>query len=92
MILYLEIKNFQVTLALKKGSKIIDKLSWKDNKSLLEKLLPSIDTLLVRNGKTVRDLKDVKSKIDTNRSFSASRIAMATVETLKFCISVDRSS
>ena len=88
MILSFQInKTAEVTLSLKEKGKIIDQLCWQDKQNLSEKLLPKINVLLKRNNITAKGLDDVNLRIDMEESYSAYRIAAATRETLRYCIS-----
>ncbi len=88
MILSFQInKTAEVTLSLKEKGKIIDQLCWQDKQNLSEKLLPKVNVLLERNNITAKGLDDVNLRIDMEESYSAYRIAAATRETLRYCIS-----
>jgi len=88
MILNFQInKTAEVTLSLKEKGKIIDQLCWQDKQNLSEKLLPKVNVLLERNNITAKGLDDVNLRIDMEESYSAYRIAAATRETLRYCIS-----
>ena len=64
---------------------LLGESSWKDQRDLLEKLLPGINDLLAKMGVGVTDIRDFRLDIDVPESYSTYRIAKATVETLKFC-------
>lgn len=79
------VRSPQVKIMLVEGSNLLGESSWKDQRDLLEKLLPGINDLLTKMGAKITDVRDFRLDIDVPESYSTYRIAKATVETLKFC-------
>ncbi|MEA3273157.1 MAG: hypothetical protein U9Q72_00975 [Patescibacteria group bacterium] len=87
MILVLQIdKTAKASISLEERGKLIDQLRWQDKQNLSEKLLPKINILLKRNNITVQELEDVNLAVDMEESYSAYRIASATMKTLRYCM------
>lgn len=81
----LEIKKSLVTASLldDKGRKL-DFVSWKDERNLMERLLPGIKELLEKNNLQIGDIHDFDYDIDVPESYSTYRIGKAVMETLRF--------
>ena len=73
-----------IELQLKNGRKIIDTFAWNDQYSLSEKLLPSIDALLKKNGLSAKDVEKVSSIASAVTSVTSVRIIKAVEKALNF--------
>jgi len=85
MKLRLVIEKSNVTISLyNKNDQVIDSSTWRDDRNLLEKLLPEIDALLNKNGAQIDEVDEIDYSIDVPESYSTYRIGKAVMETLKF--------
>jgi len=85
MKLRLVIEKSNVTISLHgKVDQVIDSSTWRDDRNLLEKLLPEIDALLNKNGAQIDEVEEIDYSIDVPESYSTYRIGKAVMETLKF--------
>ena len=64
MKLFIKIKDQDIKLELIQENQVFDILEWRDERDLLESLLPNIEKLLAKNKLDVKDLE----KVDFNRS------------------------
>jgi hypothetical protein len=63
-----------IKLILKDDRKIVDELTWNDEYTLSEKLLPNIDLLLGRNKVSKKEIEKVTTKISKNSGVTSKRI------------------
>jgi tRNA threonylcarbamoyl adenosine modification protein YeaZ len=88
MILYFNAaKDKEITTALVKGSKIIDRLKQKGDFKVSEYLLPLIDKLLKKNRIGFEDLTGIIT-ISGIGPFTSVRIAVAVANTLSFALKI----
>lgn len=89
MNIIIELKSSSVELFLKKGSEVVDKIEWKEDFDLSQKLLLGIDEILVRNNLIIDDIKSVDVSPDVSDKLTTFRIAQIVSQTLNKCKSVD---
>jgi hypothetical protein len=80
MNLTIEIENKIIKIILQEKSKIIDEISFADERNLMEKLLPAIDKILTRNNLKLQDIKKARLKSDLSDNFTTPRIARTVVK------------
>ncbi|HBI34314.1 MAG TPA: hypothetical protein DEA43_01820 [Candidatus Moranbacteria bacterium] len=74
MILQISLDGNDIKLTLKDGRKIVDELSWNDEYTLSEKLLPNIDELLRKNKISKSKIEKVTTKISKTSGVTSARI------------------
>ncbi|MDD5464231.1 MAG: hypothetical protein PHP62_03720 [Candidatus Moranbacteria bacterium] len=74
MNLLISLDGNSISLALKDGRKIVDELSWNDEYTLSEKLLPNIDELLRKNKVSKNEVEKVTTKISKTSGVTSARI------------------
>jgi len=82
MNILIDIKNGEIRLYLKKKDKIVDELSFCDERNLTEKLLPEIDKLLKRNKLDISDVVNSHVDSDQSDSFTSTRIAKTVAQVI----------
>ena len=74
MILQISLDVNDIKLTLKNGRRVVDDLSWTDEYTLSEKLLPNIDVLLKKNKVEKEEIEKVITKITKNSGVTSARI------------------
>jgi len=74
MILQISLDGNDIKLTLKDDRKIVDELSWNDEYTLSEKLLPNIDVLLRKNKISKSEIGKVTTKISKTSGVTSARI------------------
>jgi len=74
MILQISLDGNDIKLTLKDDRKIVDELSWNDEYTLSEKLLPNIDELLRKNKISKSKIEKVTTKISKTSGVTSARI------------------
>lgn len=87
MEILITIKDKKIRLAILKKNKELDFLEIEDERSLAERLLPEIDSLLKRNKLASRDIKKMKVESDQGDSFTTTRIARSAAAAWNFAAS-----
>jgi len=85
MNLLIKVKDQKISLTLKKGDKIADKIEWEDKSDLSLSLLKNLDKLLVRNKINAMDLNKSDVNIE-GAGMSTSRIAKTVSKTVNYCL------
>ncbi|EKE18950.1 MAG: hypothetical protein ACD_9C00188G0004 [uncultured bacterium] len=80
MILQISLDVNDIKLILKEGRKIVDELSWNDEYTLSEKLLPNIDLLLRKNKVAKHDIQKVTTKITKTSGVTSKRIVQTVAK------------
>lgn len=80
MILQIILDVNDIKLVLKDGRKIVGELSWTDEYTLSEKLLPNIDELLKKNKVSVDEVTKAMAKISKTSGVTSSRIVQTVVK------------
>lgn len=78
LIISLDVNN--ISLTLKDGRKIVDELTWTDEYTLSEKLLPNIDELLSKNKVSPDEVTKAVAKISKTSGVTSSRIVQTVVK------------
>lgn len=86
MKILLEIKEKKIKIILKDRKKILEELTFLEERNLSEKLLPTIDRLLKKNKLQPQDVKDFQLKSDLGGNYTTFRIAKTVAEAFKFAV------
>jgi tRNA A37 threonylcarbamoyladenosine modification protein TsaB len=86
MKILLEIKEKKIKIILKDRKKILEELTFLEERNLSEKLLPTIDRLLKKNKLQPQDVKDFQLKSDLGENYTTFRIAKTVAEAFKFAV------
>ena len=86
MTVEIKIKNNWVEFFLKKGKKVLDRVKFKQEHSLSEKLLPAIDKLITKNKLKTADVKRIEFNSDVPDSYTTFRIVSAVKEAFNWAI------
>lgn len=84
MIIGIKIEERQVELILKDKKSVLDRIGFKGEYQLSERLLPEIDKLLKRNKLKKEDIKNIKSETTIGKSFTTYRIAKTVEKVFNF--------
>lgn len=80
MNLIIELDGNNISLIIKKVSKIIDRSDWQGEYSLSEQLLPKIDELLKKNKIDKKEIRKVVPKISRISGVTSSRIVQTVAK------------
>jgi tRNA A37 threonylcarbamoyladenosine modification protein TsaB len=86
MKILLEIKSGWIKIILQDGKKILDAVSFLEERNLSEKLLPTIDKLLKKNKLQPEDMADFQVVSDLGENYTTFRIAKTVAEAFKFAV------
>ncbi len=92
MILQILLDVNDISLTLKDGRKIVGELSWTDEYTLSEKLLPNIDLLLKKNKISKNEIRKVTTKITKNSGVTSSRIVKTVARAWKVADSLNHAN
>jgi hypothetical protein len=76
----IEIKQGMIGILLVDKSKILDRISFPEERNLSEKLLPIVDEFLKKNRLSVQDIERMELKSDLDESWTTYRIAKSVTE------------
>ena len=85
MNLEIEVVDKKISLILKKGDKIKDKITWEDENNLSLSLLKNLDKILSENKISAMDLNKSDVKI-ISAGLSTERIIETVSETVNYCL------
>ncbi len=74
MILQISLDGDNIKLSLRNGRKCVDVLTWNDEYTLSEQLLPNIDKLLQKNKIAKKQIEKVTTKITKTSGVTSARI------------------
>jgi tRNA A37 threonylcarbamoyladenosine modification protein TsaB len=86
MKILLEIKSGWIKILLKDEKKILDEVSFLEERNLAEKLLPTIDRLLKKNKLQPQDIQDFQVVSDLGENYTTFRLAKTVAEAFKFAV------
>ncbi|KKP94387.1 MAG: hypothetical protein US25_C0031G0001 [Candidatus Moranbacteria bacterium GW2011_GWE1_36_7] len=86
MILQISLDGNDIKLTLKDGRKRVDELSWNDEYTLSEKLLPNIDDLLRKNKVSKNKIEKVTTKISKTSGVTSARIVRTVAAAWKISL------
>ncbi|PJA87386.1 MAG: hypothetical protein CO140_04640 [Candidatus Moranbacteria bacterium CG_4_9_14_3_um_filter_40_7] len=84
--LLLEIKSGWIRIVLKDEKKVLDELSFLEERNLSEKLLPTIEQLLRKNKLQPQDIQDFQVTSDLGENYTTFRLAKTVAEAFKFAV------
>ena len=73
----------EIKLVLRSGKKIVGELSWTDEYTLSEKLLPNIDALLRQSKISKNEVQKVATRITKNSGVTSARIVRTVARAWK---------
>ena len=74
MLLNISLDRNDIKITLKNGRKVVDVLTWNDEYTLSEQLLPNIDKLLQKNKISKKQIEKVTTKITKTSGVTSARI------------------
>lgn len=79
----------QVEILLKKGNRLLNRVSWQDRQDLDKKLIPAIDKILEGSNIEIRKIRTIKFSSTKNTSFIAQQIGQAITKSIIFTLQTD---
>jgi hypothetical protein len=86
----LKIKSGEIEIALLRGKKILEKVSFLEEKNLSEKLLLVLEKLLKKNSVDPMSVKDFRVISDLEENYTTFRIAKSIAEAFIFAVKEKR--
>ncbi|TAK96543.1 hypothetical protein EPO05_01630 [Patescibacteria group bacterium] len=74
------LKTGEITLELRSGKKIVDRVIFPEDRSVSEQLLPQLDKLLKKNKLEAQDVEKFALQSEIPESYTTYRVAKAIVE------------